>query len=336
MSSFPQGIQGLNKWGLATSWGRSNEEKLHTEKSVKRTNPSIENTKPSTVGRKETIEVYAQDNLLLPCSKKPSFPHQWGPLCHRGNIPEGSRAKSFPLHWVMASQGNAESKLIPATCRPVAWQLMILRACHSWLSRNKVPLSPQETRSAYSPWWLLQLCLTLYSHKKICKRTNMNLSSDMEPLPNCSPHCCSQTWLCHCTREVTIVTERWPRLQGSVHCLLLALPLSFRGQGWVSTHQFIFYNRFIITNGRQNSDFTLSRDLEQNVILRNLSLYPYLNPSHRLANELNRRKGLLVLFNYICNETRHGICLLENAVSSTLKEMKSAMVNFLKVLTNHK
>lgn len=142
MSSFSRASQGLNMWGLTISWGRSNEEKLHTEKSVKRTNPSFENTKPITVGRRETIENYEQDNVLLPSRKKPSFPHQWGPLCHRGSIPKGSRVNNFPLHWVMALQGNVESKLIPATCRPVTWQLMILRACHSWLSRNKVPLSP--------------------------------------------------------------------------------------------------------------------------------------------------------------------------------------------------
>lgn len=207
MSSFPQGSQGLNTWGLTINWGRSNEKKLHTEKSVKRTNPSFENTKPTTAGRQETIKDYAQDNLLLPSSKKPLFPHQWGPLCHTGNIPEGSRANNFLLRWVMASQGNVESKPIPATCRPVTWQLMILRACHSWLSRNKVPLSPQKTRSAYSSRRLLQSCLSLYSCKKMCRRTNMNLSSDLEPLPNCSLHCCSQTWLYHCTRGVTIAAE---------------------------------------------------------------------------------------------------------------------------------
>lgn len=119
----------------------------------------------------------------------------------------------------------------------------------------------------------------------MCKRTNMNLSSDLEPLPNCSPQCCSQTWLYHCTRGVTIAAERRPRLQGPVCCLLLTLPFLFRGQDWVSTHQFIFYTLFIITSGRQNSDFTLPRDLEQNVILGNLSLCPCLNPSHRLVNE---------------------------------------------------
>lgn len=157
MSSFPQGSQGLNTWGLAISWRRSNEEKLHTEKSVRRTNPSFENTKPTTLGRK-TIKGYAQDNLLLPSSKRTSFPHQWGALCHRGNIPEGSRANNFPLYWVMASQGNAEPKLIPTTCKPVTWQLLTFKACHSWLSRNNVPLS---LRSAYGPWQLLQLCLIL-------------------------------------------------------------------------------------------------------------------------------------------------------------------------------
>lgn len=156
MSSFPQVSQVLNTWGLAISWGTSNEEKQHTEKSVKRTNPSFENTKPTTLGRKDTFEDYEQDNLLLPSSKKTSFPHQWGPLWHKGNIPKGSRANNFPQHWVMALQGNAESKLIPATCRPGTWQQMILKACHSWLCRNKVPLSPWKTRSAYSPWQLLQ------------------------------------------------------------------------------------------------------------------------------------------------------------------------------------
>lgn len=51
------------------------------------------------------------------------------------------------------------------------------------------------------------------------------------------------------------------------------------------------------SSDRENPDFTLPRDLEQNVILGNLSLYPYLNPSHRLADELNnRRKGLFGTF----------------------------------------
>lgn len=53
-------------------------------------------------------------------------------------------------------------------------------------------------------------------------------------------------------------------------------------------------------------------------------------------NETIREKGYLVLFNEICSKTRHGICLLENAASSTTKEMKSAMVIFVKVLTIHK
>lgn len=70
------------------------------KESVKRTNPPFENTKPTTLGRKETIKDYAQDNLLLPVqrSKKMLFPHQQGPSCHRGNITKESRAKDFPLH----------------------------------------------------------------------------------------------------------------------------------------------------------------------------------------------------------------------------------------------
>lgn len=80
----------------------------------------------------------------------------------------------------------------------------------------------------------------------MCKRTNMNLSSDLESLPCCSPQCCSQTWLFPCTRGVAIAAKRWARLQGSLCCLLLALPFLFRGQDWVSTHQFVFYSLFII------------------------------------------------------------------------------------------
>lgn len=70
------------------------------KESVKRTNPPFENTKPSTLGRKETIKDYVQDNLLLPgqSSKKTLFPHQQAPSCHRGNITEENRANDFPLH----------------------------------------------------------------------------------------------------------------------------------------------------------------------------------------------------------------------------------------------
>lgn len=66
---------------------------------VKRTNPPFENTKPTTLGRKEIIKDYAQDNLLplLQRNKKTLFPHQEGPSCHRGNITEESRADNFPL-----------------------------------------------------------------------------------------------------------------------------------------------------------------------------------------------------------------------------------------------
>lgn len=131
--------------------------------------------------------------------------------------------------------------------------------------------------------------------------TQENVLKDKRELilrPGTPSHCCSQTWLYHCTE----VWQQWQRdnqccrVQAVVCCW--PLPLLFRGQDWVSTHQFLFYNLFIIVSGRQNSDFTLSRDPEQNVILGNWSLYPYWNPSHRLANELNnRRKGLFGTLN---------------------------------------
>lgn len=69
------------------------------KESVKRTNPPFENTNPTTLGRKETIEDYTQGSLslLVQSSKKTPFPHQQGPSCHRGNITEESRANDFPL-----------------------------------------------------------------------------------------------------------------------------------------------------------------------------------------------------------------------------------------------
>lgn len=46
------------------------------KEAVKRTNPPFENTKPTMLGRRETIEDYTQDNLSLPAqsSTKTPFP----------------------------------------------------------------------------------------------------------------------------------------------------------------------------------------------------------------------------------------------------------------------